>query len=222
MFTCRNLYLIYDEKKSDPTYALKDINLELSGNKLIGIMGPSGSGKSSLLYALASLKDITSGSITYNGQPISSMGAGERALMRKEDFGFIFQRHFLIEYLTVLQNVLTPVNSVSKDLVNRAMELLEKLSIGHLVNKKPAELSVGQRQRVAIARALISKPKVIFGDEITASLDHTSAKEVMAVLNEYKKEHLVIIVTHDPTILVGAEEIVHIWDGTISKIEKKG
>lgn len=184
-------------------------------------MGPSGSGKSSLLYALATLKEITSGSITYHGQEMTQFDAEKRAALRKQDFGFIFQRHFLIDYLTVLQNVLTPVNCTDCAWVERSYDLLKRLGIDHLAHKKPHELSVGQRQRVAIARALVSDPKVIFGDEITASLDHDSAADVMSLLHEYKKDRLVIIVTHDPTILEDADEIIHIWDGSISKVEKR-
>lgn len=219
LFKTENLNLVYDIGKDVQTYALRDINLSMEGNRLIGIMGPSGSGKSSLLYALAGLKIPTSGAISYNGIRYSELSKSQNTQLRRKDFGFIFQRHFLIDYMTVLDNVLTPVNDDSEKYKNKAVELLKRLSISHLANKKPHQLSGGQRQKVAIARALINSPKVVFADEPTAALDHYSAKEVMKLLDEFKSETLIIIATHDASILENADDIVSIWDGSITSIE---
>ncbi|WP_461205486.1 ABC transporter ATP-binding protein [Clostridium sp. DL1XJH146] len=220
MFKIEKVNLIYDIGKEVQTYALKDINLTLPENKMIGIMGPSGSGKSSLLYIMAGLKKPTSGEISYREIDFSKISAKEAATLRLKEYGFVFQRHFLIDYMTVLENVLTPINSDKKEDKEKAIYLLEKLKIDHLENKKPYQLSGGQRQRVAIARALINDPKVVFADELTAALDHESAREVMNFLNEYKKKALVIIVTHDPSILEGADSIINIRDGEITTIDK--
>lgn len=222
LFKVENLNLIYDMGKEVQTYALRNINLSLEGNRLVGIMGPSGSGKSSLLYSLAGLKIPSSGTISYKEMMFKELSTSKSAELRRRDFGFIFQRHFLIDYMTVIDNVLTPINDNSIKAKQKALGLLKKLGIEHLANKKPYQLSGGQRQKAAIARALINDPKVIFGDEITASLDHTSAREVMKLLDEYKNNALVIVVTHDASILENADDVINIWDGAITTIEKRG
>lgn len=222
LFKVENLNLIYDMGKEVQTYALRNINLSLEGNRLVGIMGPSGSGKSSLLYSLAGLKIPSSGTISYKDRMFKELSTSKSAELRRKDFGFIFQRHFLIDYMTVIDNVLTPINDNSIKAKQKALGLLKKLGIEHLANKKPHQLSGGQRQKAAIARALINDPKVIFGDEITASLDHTSAREVMKLLDEYKNNALVIVVTHDASILENADDVINIWDGAITTIEKRG
>lgn len=215
MFKIHDANLVYDIGKEVQTYALKNINLTLSGNRMVGIMGPSGSGKSSLLYIMAGLKLPTSGKITYNDKNLGALAPKKAAELRLKEFGFIFQRHFLIDYMTVLENVLTPINSDSNANKVKALGLLDRLKIGHLANKRIFQLSGGQRQRVAIARALINDPKVIFADELTAALDHESAREVMAFLEEFKKKALIIVVTHDPSILENADDIINIRDGSI-------
>lgn len=221
MFKLNDINLVYDIGKEVQTYALRDINITFPKNRMIGIMGPSGSGKSSLLYVMAGLKIPTSGKILYNNIDFSKISAKKAAEIRLNEFGFIFQRHFLIDYMTVMENVLTPINSNKKEDKIKALGLLEKLKIGHLSNKKPFQLSGGQRQRVAIARALINDPKVIFADELTAALDHESAKEVMDFLNEYKKNTLIIVVTHDESILENADDIIRIRDGRIMTEERE-
>ena len=220
MFRLEDINLIYDMDKEVQTNALKNINLTIGQNGMIGIMGPSGSGKSSLLYLMAGLKQPTSGKIFYNNREISKMKKDDNAALRLKEFGFIFQRHFLIDYMTAIENVMIPINSGDKEDVEKAMKILEELKIGHVSGKKPYELSGGQRQRVAIARALINDPKVIFADELTASLDHKSAKEVMETLGKYKKKSLIIVVTHDPSILGEADEIIDLLDGEIVQGKK--
>lgn len=221
IFKMENVNLVYDIGKEIQTYALKDINLSIDGNRLIGIMGPSGGGKSSLLYALAGFKIPTSGKVSYEEKDYSKIPTAKSADIRKKEFGFIFQRHFLIDYMTVLENVLVPINSNSTEAKNKAISILKELGIEHLVNKKPYQLSGGQRQRVAIARALITDPKVIFADEPTAALDHKSAIEVMNFLENYKKDKLIIVVTHDSSILKDADYIINMMDGAIESIDNK-
>ncbi|MBU3114377.1 ABC transporter ATP-binding protein [Clostridium lacusfryxellense] len=220
LFKVENLNLIYDIGKEDQTYALRNINLSLEGKRLIGIMGPSGSGKSSLLYSLAGLKIPSSGTISYMDMKFKELSVSKNAQLRRANFGFVFQRHFLIDYMSVIDNVLTPINDNSTKAKEKALGLLEKLGIKHLANKKPHQLSGGQRQKAAIARALINDPKVIFCDEITASLDHSSARDVMKLLDEYKNSALVIVVTHDASILGNADDIINIWDGQITSVKK--
>jgi len=212
-----NANLVYDLGKETQTYALKNINLSLSENKFYGILGPSGSGKSSLLYLLSGLKSPSSGRVLLEERDFKTINAKEISNIRNKDFGFIFQRHFLMDFLTSLENVLVPLNSNKKEDIERAKELLVKLGLEKEINKKPYQISGGQRQRVAVARALINNPKVIFADEITASLDHKNAREVMEVLREFSSSATIIVVTHDETILKDANEIIRLWDGDIVK-----
>lgn len=215
MFELNDVSLVYDLGKEDVTYALRNVNLKSDEKGLMGIIGPSGSGKSSILYIMAGLKNPTSGSIAYNGNVINEMSIDTKAKLRLKDFGFIFQRGFLIEYLSVLDNILVPLNDKSPASKEKAKALLERLGIAKLENKKPYQLSGGQRQRVAIARALITEPEVIFADEPTAALDHKSAAEVMDILADYAKQKLVIVVTHDMSILKDTSRVISIWDGKI-------
>lgn len=217
MFELNDVNLVYDLGKEAVTHALQNINLKCDTKGLIGVLGPSGSGKSSMLYLMAGLKNPTSGQILYNGKCLNKMPVDARAKLRRNEFGFMFQRGFLIDYLTVLDNVLVPINDSSAANKRKALELLEMLNIGKLAQKRPYQISGGQRQRVAIARALINNPEVVFADEPTAALDHDSAMEVMKILSEYGKEKLVIIVTHDTSILSDATRTITIWDGVIKQ-----
>lgn len=220
IFKMESVNLVYDIGKEAQTYALKDINLSLDGNRFIGIMGPSGSGKSSLLYAMAGFKIPTSGKVYYGEIDYNKVSSSESAEIRRKDFGFIFQRHFLIDYMTVLENILVPINDNSVEARIKAISILDKLGLAHLTSKKPYQLSGGQRQRVAIARALIGDPKVIFADEPTAALDHSSAIEVMKFLENYKKDKMIIVVTHDSCILQNANHVINMLDGAIASIDK--
>jgi len=222
LFECKNLNLVYDEGKDMQTYALKNINLSIEENKFIGIIGPSGCGKSSLLYCLSGLKVPSTGSAYYKNISLKTLDPNEKSSLRKNEFGFIFQKHFLIDYMTVMENVLAAINDNSAESKKKALALLERLDIGNVADKKPHQLSGGQNQKVAIARALINNPKVIFADELTASLDHSNAKEVMKILEEYKDRATIIVVTHDEAILKNADEVIHLWDGSIKAIDTRG
>lgn len=211
--TGRELNLIYDINKEECTYAFKNINICLNAHETVGIMGPSGCGKSSLLYVLSGMKIPTGGTVYYDDVDINFYSADERAKIRRSKFGMIFQKHFLIDYLSVLDNVLSAVNAKSKENIDRAMEILESLKISHLAKRKPGQISCGQKQRAAIARALINNPEVIFADEPTASLDHNNAIEVINLLNQFKDRSTIVIATHDRTILNNSDRIIELWDG---------
>ncbi len=215
MFTLKDINLVYDLGKEESTYALRDVNIVFPDKGLIGIIGPSGSGKSSLINIMSGLKTPTSGEVFYGDQKINQLSADKRASLRKSQFGIVFQRGYLVDYLNVCDNVLVPVNNSTAPYKQKAKELLKSLGIGGHENKKPYKLSGGQRQRVSIARGLIASPKVLFADEPTAALDHASAREVMEILAEYAKENLVLIVTHDMSILDNADRVIKIWDGRI-------
>lgn len=217
LIEARNVSLIYDIEKQNDSYALKDINFTVQPRELVGVMGPSGSGKSSLLYVISGLKKPTTGAVYYDGNDVDSLAAEDLSRLRRQKYGFIFQRHLLVDYLSVLDNVLLPSFKLNNEILEQAMALLERMEIRHLKGKKPGELSQGQRQRVAIARALINSPDVIFADEPTASLDHKNAMDVMAVFQEQLENTSVVVVTHDGSILENADRVVELWDGRIKR-----
>ncbi|MCX7772014.1 MAG: ABC transporter ATP-binding protein [Clostridia bacterium] len=217
LLEAQDIGLVYELGKEGEYCALKDVSLTVRSGEYIGVMGPSGSGKSSLLYVLAGLRKPTSGSVFYDEKDTELFTEDSLVHLRRERFGFVFQRHLLIDYLTVLENVLVPLRKVDKESRERAGEILGALGLSRLVNRKPVGLSQGQRQRIAIARALINKPEVIFADEPTASLDHTNAMEVMRCLRELSGEASLVVVTHDASILDGSDRIIELWDGRMVK-----
>jgi putative ABC transport system ATP-binding protein len=218
LYNINNVGLVYDAEKNGGTTALKNITLSIKPKTTVGLLGPSGSGKSSLLYILSGLRKPTSGSVQFNSHEITKMTMDQLAELRKKNFGFIFQQHFLINYMTVIENVLVPLNENSRTLRKKATEILKKLGIEKYASSYPEKLSGGQRQRAAIARALINEPSVIFCDEPTSALDHKSAVEVMDLLKSYSVDSTIILVTHDEGLLDSSVERVYIQDGMIKNI----
>ncbi|MCR5147439.1 MAG: ABC transporter ATP-binding protein [Eubacterium sp.] len=222
MFEVKNISMIYDMDTDEKMYALNGFDLKLPDKGLIGIIGPSGSGKSTLMYCLSTLKKPTEGSVLYNGKDITQISDKERENLRKNDFGFVFQKHYLVPYMNALDNVLVAGNPKDKDAVSRAKQHLSDLGLKEReFKKKPAKLSGGQCQRVAIARAMSNDPKVIFADEPTASLDHENAFNVMNILKKYSENRLVLVVTHDKSILNDVDMLIEMWDGTISDVHDR-
>jgi len=201
-------------------YALGGFDLELPDTGLIGFIGPSGSGKSTLMYCLSTLKKPTAGEILYNGKDIINIKNSERENLRRKEFGFVFQRHFLIPYMPAVDNVVIAMDENNTKARERAEGLLKELGLcGRELGKRPSKLSGGQRQRVAIARAMANRPSVLFADEPTAALDHENAFSVMRVLKEYSKKHLVLVITHDISILKDADQIIEMWDGMTGAVK---
>jgi putative ABC transport system ATP-binding protein len=141
------------------------------------------------------------------------------AMLRRNEFGFVFQQPFLLNYLTARENVLTAVNQQSGSTA-AADEIMSKLSILQLAERAPAHLSGGEKQRIAVARAMINRPRVIFADEPTAALDRTNGLAVMELLKSYRDEGLIIVVTHDEAMLAGADNIYHMEDGQLHHIAR--
>ena len=223
MFEIKNITMIYDMEKTEKVYALGGFDLSLPDKGLIGIIGPSGSGKSTLMYCLSTLKKPTDGKILYNGKEITRLKDSEREILRRNEFGFVFQRHFLVPYMSALDNVTVAATKHEKETIDKASELLKGFGLGEReISKRPSKLSGGQRQRTAIARAMINEPKVLFADEPTAALDHENAFAVMEILKEYAKENLVLVITHDRSILKDADSVIEMWDGDISTIKGGG
>jgi putative ABC transport system ATP-binding protein len=204
--------LVYHDHGRE-VFAVQNIDIDVEPGEFLGILGPSGSGKSSLLYLLSGLKTPTSGSVCYLGKNISRMSDEERSRLRLNDFGFVFQQPYLLGYLTALENVM--VATPGQKLRDPAYAMLEALDLAEKSHRYPHELSGGERQRVCVARALLGSPKVIFADEPTASLDHKNGAAVVHLLNRLRGEGSLVMVTHDPSMLEEANRIVRLVDGQV-------
>ncbi len=204
-----------------PVTLVKSASLQIKPKEFVSITGPSGSGKSSLLYLLGLLDQPTSGEIMLDGHMTSGMNENQLAELRLEKLGFIFQFHFLLPEFTALENVMMPMRRLGKlsekEMREKARKLLESLGLGDHVNKIPKKLSGGQAQRVAIARALSNDPMLILADEPTGNLDTASSKNVQDILKEiaHHENRAVVAVTHDMTFAEEADRRIHIVDGKI-------
>ncbi len=214
MLEATNISLIYRNGEG-ATYAVNDVSVRINGGEFLGIVGPSGSGKSSLLYLLSGLKPASAGRISFDGRGYDELRNGKLIALRRERFGFIFQQHFLINYLTVLENIMVAAPARDTAALARAKELLAELGLEKMQNRHPWQLSIGQRQRVAIARALINNPAVVFADEPTASLDHATGYQVVDLLAHYRGHGSIVFVTHDPEMLSKADRVIRMRDGQI-------
>ncbi|PIZ44465.1 ABC transporter ATP-binding protein [candidate division WWE3 bacterium CG_4_9_14_3_um_filter_41_6] len=210
-----NLSLTYKDANSE-VIAVDNVSLELPEKGFFGILGPSGSGKTSLLYLLSGIRQPSHGEIYFSEKvyPKSSEG---RSLLRRLQMGFVFQQHFLINYLNVKQNIRIGASKEGKDADMRVQNIIQRLGLEGFELRKPYELSGGQRQRVAIGRALANEAKVIFVDEPTAALDHHTGRKVVDYLYELAKDTCVVTVTHDDSILNNADKIFTMWDGALTE-----
>ena len=185
---------------SGPVEVLSNVNLELKRGDAAAIMGPSGTGKSTLLYILGALDVPTTGTVALDDKAYSSMDDKAQAAFRNANIGFVFQDHALLPHCTALENVLVPslVAAQKDNYEARSRELLELVGLSHRIDHKPAQLSGGEKQRVAIARALICRPAVLLCDEPTGNLDAASAASVADVLLDLhaKQETILVVVTH--------------------------
>ncbi|OCG45924.1 macrolide ABC transporter permease/ATP-binding protein MacB [Gilliamella sp. Fer1-1] len=198
---------------------LKGINLTINAGEMVAIIGASGSGKSTLMNILGCLDKPTSGTYSISGRATRKLSLDELAELRREHFGFIFQRYHLLNALTARGNVEIPAiyaGITSEQRQKRANGILTRLGLADKIDNKPSQLSGGQQQRVSIGRALINGGQIILADEPTGALDRKSGLEVMAILQElHQQGHTVIIVTHDSNIAKSAQRIVEISDGNI-------
>ncbi len=203
------------------TYAVRDVSVSFPERGFFGIIGPSGSGKSSLLYLLAGLKRPSAGEVWFDSRALSSRTENERASLRRMRFGFVFQQPYLLNYLTARENILLAALPGDIDAGRHVDSLLGELHIDHLAGRYPAHLSGGERQRLIVARSMVNRPSVIFADEPTAALDHTNGGAVVEMLARYRDRGTVIVVTHDPAVLESADRIVHLRDGRLAQVEDR-
>jgi lipoprotein-releasing system ATP-binding protein len=209
-----------------PVTLVRDVNLSIGPREFVAITGPSGSGKSSLLYLLGLLDLPTSGEVLVQGRSTMVMSEAERAHVRLTQFGFVFQFHFLLPEFTINENVALPMRALGKlaphAITARATELLSSLGLADHLHKTPDQLSGGQRQRVAVARALANDPPAILADEPTGSLDSASTRQVFGILRDLVTDYgkTVVAVTHDLSLAAQMSRRLHIVDGCLEDDER--
>ena len=207
------------------THALRGVNLSIEDGEFTALVGPSGSGKTTLLQLIGLLDQPTRGQVFINGKDATRLNRNQRADLRKETIGFIFQFFALIPTLTAYENVEMPLllnGTKSAERKARVNEVLEAVGLSDRAHHRPDQLSGGQQQRVAVARALAINPKVILADEPTANLDTENGKQVMDIMKRLNQETGVTFVfaTHDPRVISYANRVVTLQDGLITKDSK--
>lgn len=199
---------------------LKDVNLSVTDNEIVAIVGPSGAGKTTLLQIAGTLDRPDSGEVLYDGTEITRLNDRKLSEFRNRNIGFIFQFHQLLPEFSARENVAMPAliaGMSRRKAMDKAAELLDMLGLGERLRHKPSELSGGERQRAAIARALINDPKVVLADEPTGSLDSRNRDEIRSLIGGLRDrlKQTFIIVTHDHTVSGIADRVVNMADGLI-------
>ncbi len=211
-----------------PLTVLKDIDLEIEAGGAVAILGPSGSGKTTLLGLLAGLDLPSAGYVVLDGQNLNELSEDERAVLRAEKVGFVFQTFQLIPTLTALENVLVPIELQQARAVNggdadrRARELLDRVGLGDRTHHYPAQLSGGEQQRVGLARAFANQPKILMADEPTGNLDAETGHTVIDLMVKLNREEgtTLVLVTHDVQLASKAHRIVRLSGGRIVSDER--
>jgi putative ABC transport system ATP-binding protein len=206
---------------------LKDISLQVQPGEFVGVVGPSGSGKSTLLNMITGIDRPTSGEVYVSGEAVHEMSENQLARWRGKNVGVIFQFFQLLPTLTILENVMLPMDFCNvykrRERKEKAMHLLEQVSIADHAHKLPSGLSGGEQQRAAIARAMANDPTVIVADEPTGNLDTTTANEVFALFESLVDQgKTMMVVTHDQSLSGRMERVIHLLDGRIDRDHNNG
>jgi len=214
MITAKNI-----KKKYNNQEVLRGIDLKIDKNEFVVILGASGSGKSTLLNILSGLEKSDSGKVVYDNESISDYSEKQLTKFRKDKIGFVFQQYYLLNNLTVEQNVKVGANLVDN---KEYVDIIKELGLEDKLSKYPNELSGGEQQRVSIARALAKKPTVLFLDEPTGALDEETGRKILEYLLKLKdKSHFtMIMVTHNENIAELANKIIHVGSGRVTSIEE--
>jgi len=209
--------------RSDPLVVLRDASLDLSAGENVAILGPSGTGKSTLLHIIGTLDQPTAGSVTLGGKSPFELNEAELARFRNQNIGFIFQEHHLLPQLSVFENVLIPTIAEGRsgdDKVQRARELLARVGLTERLDHRPAELSGGERQRVAVARSLINSPQLLLADEPTGSLDRTNATAIGKLLLDLQEQEqtMLVVVTHSVELAQLLQRRLELDNGALKEL----
>ncbi len=218
MIKTKDLKKVYRTEEVETT-ALNNVNLEIKEGEYVAVMGPSGCGKSTLLNVLGMIDKPSDGEYQFLGEEVGRYSERQRANLRKNNIGFVFQSFNLIDELTVYENVELPLLYLgysSSERKKRVTEVLEQMEIIARKNHFPQQLSGGQQQRVAVARAIVARPKLILADEPTGNLDSAHGEEVMRIIGElHETGTTVVMVTHSPAYAEYSHRIIHLFDGHI-------
>jgi putative ABC transport system ATP-binding protein len=204
---------------------LKGISLDIYKNEYVALMGPSGSGKSTLMNILGCLDTPTGGTYVLNGKDVSGMSDNDLAEVRNQEIGFVFQQFNLLPRLTAAENVALPLvyaGVPKKERMQKALQVLEKVSLADRSHHRPNEMSGGQNQRVAIARALVNDPSIILADEPTGNLDTKTSHEIMDIFESiHAGGNTVVLVTHEEDIANHARRIIRLRDGVLESDKRR-
>lgn len=223
-----NLEPILDVKNLSRTYTsggrsltvLDDVSFSLAKRETCAVVGPSGSGKTTLLGLCAGLDSPTSGTVTISGKVLNDLNENQRALLRNEHIGFVFQNFQLMPNLTALENVMIPVELRGEHgATDKAKKLLVRVGLGDRLNHYPAQLSGGEQQRVALARAFINRPHILFADEPTGNLDAETAAKVVELIFELNQEldTALVLITHDFELANKTQRVLRLKGGRVVK-----
>ncbi|UXP33141.1 ABC transporter ATP-binding protein [Reichenbachiella agarivorans] len=197
---------------------LSDINFALESGKSLSIVGPSGSGKTTLLGLCAGLDVIDEGSVTINGQDLSLLSEDQKAQIRNENVGFVFQNFQLIPTLTALENIMIPLELLGDNgAIQKSMELLDQVGLSNRKNHYPTQLSGGEQQRIALARAFSNSPKILFADEPTGNLDEETGEKIEKLLFDLNREKgtALVLVTHDIELAHKTDHLLRLKGGKV-------
>jgi putative ABC transport system ATP-binding protein len=204
-----------------PVNILSAVTLEVARGETLGLIGPSGSGKSSLLMLMGGLEAATSGRVTVLGQDLTAMGEDALARFRRDHMGVVFQSFHLIPTMTAIENVATPLELArAPDAFDRAADELAAMGLGGRLDHYPAQLSGGEQQRVALARAAVTRPAILLADEPTGNLDGATGETIVRLLFDLRDRHgaTLVLVTHAPEIATRCDRVIRLRDGTIDAL----
>ena len=213
-------------QEPEPVHAVRGISLEIESGDFVAMAGPSGCGKTTLLNMIGGLTDATKGRVWVGGEEVTAMSARERARMRLDHIGFVFQAYNLLPVLSALENAeftLLLRGMPAEERHRRVHELFEEIGLEGLADRRPGRLSGGQQQRVAVARAVVSDPALVLADEPTANLDSAASAALLDTMERLNREHgtTFVFATHDPRVMERARRLIRLVDGEISEDERR-